>query len=179
MSVRMSEEEYQKLKQDHDGPKQLTAEELQPVNQTYDRAVAIDPGKESMHLAWTDGDRATAWASDFWSVCTNFENRPADAAFPCEKTVILLEAPYLSAPEKSSRTPSAVAYSSGMVAREAQLLQERLDSFGYQVEEFDPARYESGSWTAQTAEQFVGPWYGPNNEHARDAIRLLFYYNFL
>lgn len=177
----MSEEELRKLRDEEkkETTRQITAEEFRGVAEQYDQAVAIDPGKSS-GLAYTDGEDVRAWNSKFWPVVTPFENRPPEivGTLGCDKTCVILEAPYLSRPGMQSGN-SAQAYNSGRVAREAELIEARLTTIGYHVEAFDPARYDSGKWDSDFAHHMVGSWSGPDNGDVRDAIRLLTFYNFI
>jgi hypothetical protein len=145
----------------------------------FSEAVAIDPGSET-GLAWTDGDRIRTVTTDFWTLAT----RHWHSAYPFSKSdvdsdtcCVLLEAPYMSRPGMSA-DEGAIAYRSGQVAREAELLRDRLDAFGYTVIEHDPSQ-QGKKWTRRWADAIVGDWDGPNNEHCRDALRLLFFYDFL
>lgn len=179
MSVRMSQEEYEQLQQERgEAPEQLDLGDLAPPADRYDQAVAIDPGKET-GLAYTDGDHIITETSDFWATIGDLTD-PAGVlgTIPHGNIVILLEAPYKSAVGKAGHDETAIAYSSGRVAREAELLAERL-SEKFEVVEHDPAG-QGASWDRSTTEQILGQvWDGPNNEHVRDALRLLVFYNFL
>ena len=138
-------------------------------SQDYDQALAIDPGTDT-GLAWTDGEVVKTVSSDFWETYTFLCNH--DPQTEC----ILLEAPYKSR-QSMGRKP-AIAYNSGGVAREAELLRDAAEDLGYTVIEHDPSQ-QGQKWDRELAKQVVGGWEGPNNEHCRDAIRLLFFYNFL
>lgn len=145
-----------------------------------DEVVAIDPGKES-GLAWTDGERVATGTASFWPICD--QKTPWAELLPIRRTAwtlavrrqrmrIILEAPYRSAVGKRSHNQTAIAYSSGRVAREAELLRDRLTEQGYDVVEMDPSRLD-GKWSSKTAGRIVGEWTGHDNEHTRDALRLL------
>ena len=135
----------------------------------YDQALAIDPGADT-GVAWTNGDAVETRTTDFWTLIRRFG--PANPA----STVVILEAPYLSR-QSMGRKP-AIAYNSGAVAREAELLRDRIEWKGYPLIEHDPSQ-QGSKWDRDLAKQVVGGWEGPDNEHCRDALRLLFFYNFL
>jgi len=145
----------------------------------FSEAVAIDPGKDT-GLAWTDGDRIRTVTTDFWTLAT----RHWHSAYPFSKSdvhpdtcCILLEAPYKSRPGMNAEN-GAIAYRSGQVAREAELLRDRLREFDYTVIEHDPSQ-QGRKWDDDFARSVIGDWDGPNNEHCRDALRLLFFYDFV
>jgi hypothetical protein len=175
----MSPEEYEKLQQERgQAPEQQDLGLDEPPADRYDQAVAIDPGATA-GLAYTDGDHIVTETSEFWVIIEDL-TRPAGVlgTIPHEQIVILLEAPYKSAVGKSGHNETAIAYSSGRVAREAELLAERL-SRKFEVVEHDPAG-QGASWDSTTTERMLGQtWDGPDNEHVRDALRLLVFYNFL
>ena len=138
----------------------------------YDAAVAIDPGKNT-GVAWTDCDGLHTATTDFWDLLDEMESPerwPPDVA-------VILEAPYLSRPGMSANN-TALAYRSGQVAREAQLVRDRLESLGYDIVEHDPSQ-QGSKWDSDMMRQIVGDWDGPDNEHTRDALRLLLFYSFI
>jgi hypothetical protein len=157
-------------------------EEMRPGD-TCDVALAIDPGRTS-GLAWTDGDRVVTGTASFWDIWDALSEldlgRALGASVPAvweaSDCCVLLEAPYKS--RQSMGAQPAVAYNSGQVAREAELLKETGKKIGYDVIEHDPARQDQ-KWDSSFARKIVGDWEGPDNEHVRDALRLLFFYNFL
>ena len=176
MTVRMSEEEYEKLQQQcGNASEQLDIDDLRGPSADYDRAVAIDPGTDT-GLAYTDGDQVVTETSDFWGAIDDLM-RPAGVlgTIPHDQIVVILEAPYKSR-QSMGRKP-AIAYNSGGVAREAELMAERL-SEKFEVVEHDPSR-QGKKWDSQAAHHFIDQWDGPDNEHVRDALRLLFFYNFI
>jgi hypothetical protein len=174
----MSQEEYEQLQQQRgQAPEQLDMDALKGPAERYEQAVAIDPGTQA-GLAYTDGDRIVTETSTFWQAIDDLM-RPAGVlgTIPHDNIVVLLEAPYKSAVGKQSHNQTAIAYNSGKVAREAELMAERLAN-RFEVVEHDPSQ-QGGKWDASTAESMVGAWDGPNNEHVRDALRLLFWYHFV
>lgn len=175
----MSPEEYEKLQQERgQAPEQKMLNVDRPPADRYDQAVAIDPGATA-GLAYTDGHSIVTETSDFWAIIDDL-TRPAGVlgTIPHDNIVVLLEAPYKSAVGKAGHNETAIAYSSGRVAREAELLAERL-SDKFEVIEHDPAG-QGASWDSATTERMLGQaWDGPDNEHVRDALRLLLFYNFL
>ena len=178
----MSAEEYRQKYGDQAQP-QLDG--LGDPADKYDIALAIDPGR-STGLAWTDEDRVVTGTSDWWSVWDALASLYTGAAFEASvpgvlessDLCVILEAPYKS--RQSMGAEPAVAYNSGQVAREAELLAEWLRRYEirYGLIEHDPARQDQ-KWDSSFARKIVGDWEGPDNEHCRDAIRLLFFYNFL
>ena len=176
----LTAEEYRQKYGDQAQPQ---LKEMQPGN-ACDVALAIDPGRES-GLAWTDGDRVVTGTASFWAIWSALAElipgAPLEGATPGVRAgdcCVILEAPYKSRQSMGSRP--AIAYNSGQVAREAELLAEWLrgDEIGYRLIEHDPAQ-QGAKWDSSLARKIVGDWEGPDNEHCRDAIRLLFFYNFL
>jgi len=177
----MSAEEYRQKYGDQAQP-QLKG--MRPGD-TCDVALAIDPGRTS-GLAWTDGDRVVTGTASFWDIWDALSEldlgRALGASVPAvwkaSGHCVLLEAPYKS--RQSMGAQPAVAYNSGQVAREAELLAEWLRSDGtvYRLIEHDPSQ-QGAKWDSSFARKTVGDWEGPDNEHCRDAIRLLFFYEFL
>lgn len=180
MTVRMSEEEYQRFQGERakDEARQLTAEELKGPAQKYEQAVAIDPGKSAGVACVKADGQVHAWSSTFWDLAGPFDERPPECYLDAARTCVILEAPYLSRPGMQAGT-CAQAYNSGRVARGAELLEQHLSRLGYHVEEYDPARYQTSKWDRQLAEHMIGDWSGANNDDTRDALRLLFFYNFI
>ena len=183
MAVRMSEKQYQKLKKGRQegGQKELGEDEGAPFStpsDQYDQAVAIDPGATS-GMAYTDGDYIVTETATFWELVDDLMDKSGVlGTIPASEVAILLEAPYKSAVGKAGHNETAIAYSSGQVAREAELLKGRL-SERFDVFEHDPAG-QSASWSSTACERVIGDtWKGPDNEHVRDALRLLVFYNFL
>lgn len=184
----MSEKQYQKLKESRQegGQKELGEDQDNDTYQAgfstpsdqYDQAVAIDPGATS-GMAFTDGDYIVTETATFWELVDDLMDKSGVlGTIPASEVAILLEAPYKSAVGKAGHNETAIAYSSGQVAREAELLKERL-SERYDVFEHDPAG-QSASWSSTACERVIGDtWKGPDNEHVRDALRLLVFYNFL
>jgi hypothetical protein len=156
---------------------------LAPPPDTCEQALAIDPGKTS-GLAWTDGERIVTAKSDFWETWNALASmapgvalsQPTAGLTDASALCVILEAPYKS--RQSMGAGPAVAYNSGGVAREAELMAEWLRETEYTLLEHDPSQ-QGSKWDAAAAEQIVGDWEGPNNEHVRDAVRLLFFYDFL
>jgi hypothetical protein len=179
----MSAEEYRQKYGD-----QAQLEGMRPGD-TCDVALAIDPGRES-GLAWTDGDRVVTGTASFWDLWSALSalhpgaaleptgGASVPAVWEASDCCVLLEAPYKS--RQSMGAQPAVAYNSGQVAREAELLAEwlRSDGIGYGLIEHDPSQ-QGPKWDSSFARKIVGGWEGPDNEHCRDAIRLLFFYDFL
>ena len=118
---------------------------------TCDVALAIDPGRES-GLAWTDGDRVVTGTASFWGLWSALSalhpgaaleptgGASVPAVWEASDCCVLLEAPYKS--RQSMGAQPAVAYNSGQVAREAELLAEwlRSDGIGYGLIEHDPSQ---------------------------------------
>lgn len=176
MTVRMSEDQYQRLqsdRSDHAVEPEL-GEEVMPAHKRLEEAIAIDPGKTA-GVAWTNSDQIEAWNSDFWAIHDTLQGH-ADRIDLHEEMVVLLEAPYLSRPGMRTGN-TAQAYNSGGVARSAELLKNRLETIGYEVVEHDPSA-QGPKWDAKTLGKMI-TWDGPNNEHIRDALRLLILYNFI
>jgi len=177
----MSAEEYRQKYGDQAQP-QLDG--MRPGD-ACDVALAIDPGRES-GLAWTDGDRVVTGTASFWEIWDALSElhlgRALGASVPAvwetSDHCVLLEAPYKS--RQSMGAQPAVAYNSGQVAREAELLAEWLrgNDILYKLIEHDPSQ-QGPKWDSSFARKIVGDWEGPDNEHCRDAIRLLFFYEFL
>jgi hypothetical protein len=177
--MRYSEKEFERLMQGRPGDS-TNADE--PLHRAFDSALAIDPGTTT-GLAFTDGSVRLAYTTHFWALIdalrekqlppSNFLPRPCSP----ENTVVILEAPHLSAPGMRGGN-TGQAYSTGRVSRESELLLDGMDRIGFQVVEVDPAT-NSGKWDRSTAERIIGGWSGQNNEHTRDALRLLFAYSFL
>jgi hypothetical protein len=177
----MSAEEYRQKYGDQAQP-QLDGFD-NPADE-HDFALAIDPGRDT-GLAWTDGEHIRTKNADFTLVLglllrsmdqqVGGPSSGWDETLP-SNTCLILEAPYKS--RQSMGAQSAVAYNSGQVAREAELLKETCKKIGYDVIEHDPAR-QGPKWDSSFARKIVGDWEGPDNEHCRDAIRLLFFYEFL
>ena len=149
----------------------------------YPCALAIDPGTET-GVAWSDGDRIVTGTSDFWEASSALRNgRPHEALavkVPApdhsSEMVVILEAVYES--RQSMGAGPAIAYNSGQVAREADLLSRLIGKLGHDLIEHDPAG-QPGKWNREVAERRVGDWVGPNNQHVRDAVRLLYWYEML
>lgn len=137
----------------------------------YDSAVAIDPGTTTGVAAY-DYEKANlkTHTLDFWEVM-----RRAEVWKPLREFVCIVEAPHLTKWGKTQSPP--IAYSSGKVAREAELLVEGLELKGLDVIEHDPAGGGS-KWDSKRTHQIVGQWEGPDNEHTRDALQLLVEYGF-
>jgi hypothetical protein len=148
---------------------------LEPPHRKFDTALAIDPGTDT-GLAWPNGERIKTLTTDFWGVYHQLDSTYDKYTGP-DETCLLLEAPYKSRPGMSA-DQSATAYRSGQVAREAELLLVAAERLGYTVIEHDPSQ-QGRKWDSQFAESLVGAWEGPDNEHVRDALRLLFIYQFL
>jgi len=163
---------------------QQSLDGLEPPHKRYEEALAIDPGTDT-GIAWTGGDCVQTATTSFWPLTTrHLAHLFDDAGMPTlssaeavENCCILLEAPYESRPGMAA-DESAIAYRSGQVAREAELIRDRFEHFGHEVIEHDPSQ-QGQKWDSGFARKIVGNWKGPDNEHCRDAIRLLFFYNFL
>jgi hypothetical protein len=178
----MSAEEY---RQKYDGEAQPQLDGLGSPANEHDFALAIDPGR-STGLAWTDGDRVVTGVSDWWDVWDALASLYTGAAFEASvpgvrnssDLCVILEAPYKS--RQSMGSEPAIAYNSGQVAREAELLAEWLRRYEieYGLIEHDPAP-QGPKWDSSFARKIFGDWEGPDNADVRDAIRLLFFYNFL
>lgn len=159
----------------------MTAEEFRTehTDSVDAPAVAVDPGKTTgVAVCFSDGEINTR-TMDFWSLMDTADGEAAIAQM--KNSVYIVEAPYLTKWGKTQSGPRA--YSSGRVAREAELLVEGLERRGYDVLEHDP-RHEgsnqwSGKWDSDLAHRIVGEWEGPDNEHTRDALKLLFIYGFI
>jgi hypothetical protein len=156
---------------------------LEPPHKACDVALAIDPGKDT-GLAWTDGDRIVTGTSDWWQVWNALASMvpsaalggPAPGLTDATDCCVILEAPYKS--RQSMGREAAIAYNSGQVAREAELMAEWLREVDYRLIEHDPSQ-QGSKWDSDFTEQVAGAWEGPDNEHARDAVRLLVLYRFL
>lgn len=172
----MSEEQYQNLQKGGQSSEE-PMDALEQPHKQFSEAVAIDPGRTS-GLSWTDGDDVRTWTSEFWSIVgpTFFSGLPPGVAHT-DNTCVILEAPYLSRPGMHANIP-AKAYNSGGVAREAKLIHERLEMAGYHVIEHDPAG-QGPKWESREIRPIIGDWEGPDNDDTRDALRLLFFYNFI
>lgn len=165
----------EEFRQKYGGDSQLSLDGLGAPADEYDQALAIDPGSDT-GLAWTDGETVKTVTTDFWGVYDQLSGTPPRMGDP-EITCVILEAPYKSRPGMWA-DETAIAYRSGQVAREAELMQEAADEWGYTVIEHDPSQ-QGRKWDDDFARKIVGDWEGPSNEHCRDAIRLLFFYDFL
>lgn len=143
----------------------MTDAEKLTVAREYDSAIAVDPGTTT-GVAVSRPGRLRTHTSQFWEVAGRFSELAGLA---------IVEAPHLTTWGKTQSPP--IAYSSGKVAREAQLLVEGLEQRGMNVIEHDPAGGNS-KWDSKRAHQIVGEWEGPDNEHTRDALQLLVQYGF-
>lgn len=142
--------------------------------QKYDSAVAVDPGTTTgVAYVSEEGDIYTQ-SADFFETLIYAQNHS-------DSDLWIVEAPYLTKWGKTQSGPRA--YSSGKVAREAELLVKGLNIRGCDVREHDPRNEGSGQWTGKwdsdLAHRIVGDWEGPDNEHTRDALKLLFIYGFI
>lgn len=135
-----------------------------------DSAVAVDPGKTiGVAVKHRDGLLVTH-TTDFWEI-----NRVTIDERWMELTPWIIECPQATRFGVHGPDTRRQVYNSGGVAREASLLVEGLERRGYTVVEHDP--YDQGQkWDAQTLRGIVGGWDGPDNEHVRDALRLLVWY---
>jgi len=139
-------------------------------------AVAVDPGKTTgVAVAFADGEIKT-YTTDFWELmrCTSPANHPAISEM--QEPTWIVEAPFLSRFGVHGTDNRRTVYNSGGVAREAELMVERLDTLGYDVVEHDPQDQEQ-KWDVQTLRGIVGDWQGPDQEDVRDALRLLVWYD--
>jgi hypothetical protein len=177
--MRYTQEEYERLTE---GRWDDASQSDEPLHRRFDAALAIDPGTTT-GLAFTDGSLRLAFTTDFWALIDALREQqlpPSDyQPQPCspQNTVVILEAPHLSAPGMRGGN-TGQAYSTGRVSRESELLLDGIERIGFDVVEVDPAQ-NSGKWDRTTAERIIGGWSGQNNEHTRDALRLLFAYSFL
>jgi len=162
---------------------QQNLEGLEPAHKTCDHGLAIDPGRQT-GLAWTDGDRVVTGTSDWWEVWDALATLNPSVALDgsaarlteAPSCCVILEAPYKS--RQSMGAGSAVAYNSGQVAREAELMAEWLRGVEYRLIEHDPSQ-QGQKWDSSFAHDVAGAWEGPDNSDVRDAVRLLFIYHFL
>jgi len=138
----------------------------------YSEVIAVDPGKKTglaQYHAHTDPPGLYTHTGTFWDVIGTAEE------IHRHKVLWIVEAPHASRPSMTRTNPNVI-YSSGRVARESELLVERLRALGHAVIEHDPAR-QGQKWDDAFARRVLPDWSGPSNEHTRDALRLLFYYN--
>jgi hypothetical protein len=145
----------------------------------FECALGVDPGTDT-GLAWTDGEQLITNTSGFWAVEMLLRHGSGSGGtryVDNDDTCIILEAPYKSRPGMSAGR-AAIAYRSGQVAREAELLCRVAEQRGYCVIEHDPSQ-QSQKWDSGFTHQVVGDWEGPDQSDVRDAIRLLFFYDFI
>jgi len=142
-------------------------------------AVAVDPGTTTgVAISYADRELHTR-TTDFWTLLKMTSTKTSPSIWQLRDVVYIVEAPYKTGWGKTQQGPRA--YSSGKVAREAELLVEGLNRRGHDVIEHDP-RHDggdwSGKWNSKLAHHIVGGWEGPDNEHTRDALKLLTLYGF-
>jgi len=166
----MSEDQYKALQGDDDTPPALDAES----------AVAVDPGVNTgVAICYSNGDLQTK-TTDFWTIAGGSQAESSTRITLLKDAVYIVEAPYITRWQKTQNS-SAMAYKSGRVAREAELLVKGIRRMGWTVIEHDPHNDGgdwSGKWDSKLAHQIVGEWEGPDNEHTRDALKLLTLYGF-
>jgi hypothetical protein len=153
-----------------------------PHSQEHSTALAVDPGRDT-GVAWTNaGGRIVTGTCGWWDLqhtlarpdLSNVLKEPVPSSDP-DACCVVLEAPYKSRQSIGRKAP--IAYDSGRVAREAELLAEWVRQSEYGFIEHDPSR-QGEKWDSDRTRRIVGDWTGPDNQHVRDAIRLLFYYSF-
>lgn len=159
-----------------------------PETAPKESALAIDPGTET-GAAWTNGKHLRLATVDFWALLEELEHG-ADTDWPINvtpaRTAIILEAPHLrpvtharNLKGQNWRAAAKIAQNAGGVQREAELLAEGIERLGYQLTQTAPIQEKK--WPAGYAERVAKglglEWEGPNNEHTRDAFRLLLHHN--
>jgi len=144
-------------------------------------AVAVDPGTTTgVAVAFADGEIKT-YTTTFWGLMDPVGQSTDITIVQMQDPTYIVEAPYKTEWGKAQDN-SAMAYNSGGVAREAELLVEGLERRGYEVIKHDPhssgnSGWGGGKWDSQAARLIIGGWDGPDNEHTRDALRMLFWYD--
>lgn len=165
-----------------DEVRQAIEGDAQIAGESYDSAVAVDPGTTTgVAVCFVDGELKTR-TTDFWGLYERIRDHSSPVVAQMKNVVYIVEAPYMTKWGKAQDN-SAMAYNSGGVAREAELLVEGIERSGHEVIEHDPhssgnSAWSGGKWDSETAHRIVGEWEGPDNEHTRDAIRLLVSYGF-
>jgi hypothetical protein len=159
-------------------------EQTGPSKSDYDKkpiALGIDPGSKT-GVAWRgpNGQIATM-KTNFWELWEMLRSGHAPRGIQEEtidrsKCCVILEALYLS--RQSMGAQPKIAYNSGQAARESELMGQWIKKSSYGLIEHDPASYDA-KWDPKIAEAVTGGWVGPNNEHTRDALRLLFAYDYI
>ena len=147
-----------------------------------DSAVAVDPGKTTgVAVLHKDGTLHT-FTTDFWGIYHEADQAKRSAWSDGDYKWIV-ESPHLTEWGVHGPDNNRTIYNSGGVAREAELLVKGLRRRGFEVIEHDPhhsgGQWGSGKWNSKTAHQIVGEWGGPDNEHTRDALKMLFIYGLI
>jgi len=138
-------------------------------------AVAVDPGTTTgVAVAFADGEIKTR-TSDFWDEMERVFEFGAPQVATMRDPTYIVEAPYLTRWGVHGPEHRKQVYNSGGVAREASLLVDGLEWRGYDVIEHDP-RDQGQKYDSKTLRGIVRDWDGPDNEHVRDALRLLVWY---
>jgi hypothetical protein len=161
-----------------------------PPHRRCSTALALDPGSTT-GVAFTDGSTVVTAKTQFWDAVMAIDNgrmpgRRAEVLLDPVDTAFIVEAPQnagvvhqrLVNSQQSRTSLLKIAQNSGSVQREAALLIAGIRRL-YGPETLIEHTPTSAKWDARQAEQIVGPWDGPNNEHTRDALAILFLYNFI
>jgi len=139
-------------------------------------AVAVDPGTTTgVAVAFADGEIKTR-TTTFWDEMERVFEFGSPRIATMQDPTYIVEAPYLTRWGVHGPDNRRQVYNSGGAAREASLLVEGLERRGYDVVEHDP--HDQGQkYDSKTLRGIVGNWGGADNEHVRDAVRLLVWYD--
>lgn len=139
----------------------------------YKHVVALDPGKTTGCAIYHRSDHAIEGRTlDFWgAVKLSGEFDPA-------VTLIVIEDPRLNGftygrhtSRNAVRAVQKISRNVGMNQQDAARLAEHFEGEGFAVRLVQPA---GAKWTAKTCQRLTGYDGKPQNQHVRDAIRLLF-----
>lgn len=147
------------------------AAELRNQWSRFEYVIALDPGKTTGCAIYdADADEVECRTLDFWQAAA------LAGEFAPSVTAVLVEDPRFNAPtfehgEHGRRKREKISQNVGQNKEQAGLLVDRFDGAGFTTKAVRP---RGAKWDAGKCRMLTGYDRTPNNQHIRDAIRLLF-----
>lgn len=148
-----------------------TSAQLRRKWSDFDTVVAFDPGKTTgCAIYHADPQWIECRTLDFWNAAALAETLDP------ESTAVLIEDPRFNAPtfehgEHGRRKREKISQNVGQNKQVAALLIQRFDAAGFDATAIRP---RGAKWDSEMCRQLTGYDESPNNQHVRDAIRLLY-----